>query len=468
MPDPDDLTRGLRRLAERLEDESRPVDAATAMSRAPRRAPSRRGALIGGAAAIVFGGGLLVAALVDDDVPRPVDTTDTPAGTVDPVPSTTVTTGANGAVRYTGVPVDDLPDGGIAVVEGDQIILLSFDGQELGSAKASTPFLRQPGVEVVAIRPGVPLLELAAPDPAETPEGCEGAAGRGGLRVALCGGSEQIRERVVTVDSTGASTVLAEAAPGSQGIGHWQWALPSPDGQWVLAQWSGECESPTAFLVPTDGSEIRTASGATDLGAGRESMGAGWTPDGRAIVRFYGGICGSGIDEPGTYLVDPETGERTLLRAESDLASSTYLWRQEAYGNAREWAFTRAIRELGLGGCCGDPSHGGANATVGASWQGSDIAVYGTARVEPVFVPFNDLVIDSEPIEIAGSRATAGEADLGPFVSFTCGDTLWTIGGGGMGERTTRNAVFDLAEALLPRLYCTVGERPQATGHGTP
>lgn len=175
-----------------------------------------------------------------------------------------------------------------------------------------------------------------------------------------------------------------------------------------------------------------------------------------------------GIDAPGTYLVDPVSGERTLVRPESDPTSSTYLWDQEFYGNLPERSFGRALRELELEGCCGEPSHGGVHAVTGVRWEGVDIPAGGSPLTQPVSIPFNDTVRSSEPIEIDGAPAIAGEADLGPFVAFTCGAHLWTLGGAGLGDRPTADAVRALTEALIPHLYCTVGERPQATGHQTP
>lgn len=80
-----------------------------------------------------------------------------------------------------------------------------------------------------------------------------------------------------------------------------------------------------------------------------------------------------------------------------------------------------------------------------------------------VFVPFNDLVLTAEPGVISGSEVLEGEADLGPFIAFTCGPHLWTIGGAGMGDRATPTQVRDFAAELISELGCQVGERPVAT-----
>ena len=96
--------------------------------------------------------------------------------------------------------------------------------------------------------------------------------------------------------------------------GHWRYALPSPDGRWVLAQWSGECEVPVAYLFPA----IR-GQGHPVAGPDAETIAIGWTPDGRAIVGFMPGACGEG-NEPGTYLLDPNTLERHRIHPSFEAA----------------------------------------------------------------------------------------------------------------------------------------------------
>lgn len=87
--------------------------------------------------------------------------------------------------------------------------------------------------------------------------------------------------------------------------GHWRWAAASPDGKTILAQWTGECEVPQAFLID--------ASGGRPRGFGRDtSLALGWTTDGRAIV-FRPAEAGCGTaDDAGVYLVTPR-GEATRI-----------------------------------------------------------------------------------------------------------------------------------------------------------
>lgn len=457
MPDHDDLARSLRALAQQQDRESRAVDADAAMERrAGGGRPSRRPLLAAAAGLVVVGAmgvGLLVGSGSDegtgvttDDPPAPTSTSTTP---------TTVQ-----EVLYTGVDIDDLPTSGIVVSGEGGTELLAFDGTVLGRApvdvgQALGGFPRQ----IVAVRYPTGALELADADATETPEGCEEADGAGGLRVAMCGPGGQFSTSLVAVRVDGSQELLVGEAPGTvDGVGHWRWAIPSPDGRWVLAQWSSECEVPIAHLVSADGRTVRP------IVEGVNSKGVGWTEDGRMVVQFGPGHCGSGIEEPGIYLVDPDTGDRLLVRADREGHLSAGLWERRANENEPERILFRALRELGLEGCCGEPSHGGSGATAGAVWQGEDIAI--TASPTDTTPDLPDLSFG--PGELAGAPVVFGEADgypndgftRSPFVAFTCGGFTWHVGYGLQMEPASEAAVHSFAEALLPHLYCTVGPRP--------
>jgi hypothetical protein len=323
-------------------------------------------------------------------------------------------------LAYEGVDWIDLPAAGFAVFDGPTATLHAFDGSVLARAHQPVADEVLSGAErrTLGVRHGN-VLVAEDPDPAEAPPGCDEAAGGGGLRVALCGGEAQLRDQVVAVAPDGSTRVVA--GPLDARLGHWRWALPSPDGRWALAQWSGECEVPSAHLLRPDGSELREVAG------GVESFGLGWAPDGRAVVQLWPGLCGSGAEVPGVHLLDPGTGELELvLELEETLSVTT--WRQVPDGNEAERIAARAIAELGLAGCCGEPSHGGRGATAGVVWDGALVAI--TAR-------------------------PAGEPAEGR--SFTCGSYVWTFSAFGEVEPVPDDAALrDAAEAIVPRLYCTV------------
>jgi hypothetical protein len=465
-----ELAEQLRSLASHLDAESRTVHPVAAMERPPGHDPQRRRQLIGATAAVLLIVGLVVALVNDDDGRQPVDAVTPP--TSGSTATTTTTTSTSTTVEsntFAGTPPEEWPESGIVVVEDERAVVLDYDGTELGEVRG--PIVQEFGVgpeRTILVVGNGPSFEVDGPSQVDAPDGCDTGAGGGGVRVVLCGGVPQLRERIVSVDPTGAQVDVIGPAPGSLDAGHWRWALPSPDGQWILGQWSGECEAPTAFFVPITGGEPKTVDGMATIGDGVESMGLGWASDGRAIVQLRGDACGAGADVPGTYLVDPASGARTLVRAASSLSSATYTWRLEGNGNPLEHAFTQALRELGLEGCCGEPSHGVSGATAGVVWDGVDLSVGAQPLAAPATVPFNDQVVSSGPIDIDGAPAIAGEADLGSFVSFTCGDAVWTFGGGGLGDRAAPSTVRAAVAALIPRLYCTVGEPPLVTGSGVP
>ena len=95
--------------------------------------------------------------------------------------------------------------------------------------------------------------------------------------------------------------------------GHWRALFLSPDRKTLLAQWSGECEIPTAFFLPAGGGRLRTVTGEPYADA-PESLARGWSRDGRAEVELWEGLCGKAADRPGVYLIDPETREATFVR----------------------------------------------------------------------------------------------------------------------------------------------------------
>jgi len=94
--------------------------------------------------------------------------------------------------------------------------------------------------------------------------------------------------------------------------GFWAYALPSPDGSRLLAQWSGECEVPNAFFID-DGRAV-TVDGHRQISRAAESTALGWTPDGRAVAVVSGGPCSSGFARAGVYIID-EPGNGELLFA---------------------------------------------------------------------------------------------------------------------------------------------------------
>jgi hypothetical protein len=89
----------------------------------------------------------------------------------------------------------------------------------------------------------------------------------------------------------------------SRRVGHWVWKERSPDGDAVLAQWSGECEIPVAYVI-VDGRSSKV---------GDETVALGWLPSGEALVHFRPlGCAGSG--RSGIYAIARNGRARLVLR----------------------------------------------------------------------------------------------------------------------------------------------------------
>lgn len=266
------------------------------------------------------------------------------------------------------------------------------------------------------------VVVTAAPAIDDPVPGCDAVHGAGGVRAAVCGsGARPTEIRLVAADGT--SRMLAGPVAD---VGHWRFALPSPDGKWVLAQWSAECEVPVAYLFEVATRERRPAG--TDDSS--RSVAIAWAPDGRAVVGLGPGPCGGSGDEPGTYLLDPRSRDRERLHPHTSGARIAHLngWRL----NRLERVFDRAREELGLEGCCFEPSHGGDDVDDGIVLDGHDIYV----RAAPLSAP----PAPPEPGELR----------------FTCGQARYILSWF-LDPRPDGRLLERAADLLVPHLYCTRG-----------
>jgi hypothetical protein len=105
------------------------------------------------------------------------------------------------------------------------------------------------------------------------------------------------------------------AAPPS---GYYRTLAVSPDGTRLLAQWSGECDRPTAVVADSDGTHARS------VGKGA-SEALGFLPGGAALVAFSAQACAGPGLSPGVYRVD---GTRhALVYPLTRRVSAVALWR---------------------------------------------------------------------------------------------------------------------------------------------
>jgi hypothetical protein len=114
----------------------------------------------------------------------------------------------------------------------------------------------------------------------------------------------------------------AKGGQNSEPLGHWRYAYSSPSGV-TLAQWSGECEAPTAYWIDESGT-ARIVTGERSVTHAPESLALGWSPDQRAVLFLPEGACSGSGNPPGIYLYStPGVGK---LIFETDRASSARMW----------------------------------------------------------------------------------------------------------------------------------------------
>jgi len=278
--------------------------------------PRRRLLLVAAAALVVVLVGVVALAQRDDGRAHVVSPgPDRTTSTTTPITSTPITSTLDWAT---------LPAEGIALQPGTgPVRIYDLSGGLLGTISGP-----RGGVD---LRPEAALsrdsgLEVAPHKRVDVPAGCARARAARTLRVALCGQGTSGPSRIEVIESTGRSRTLVDGYPTSTtAAGYWEWAIPSPDGTMVLAQWSGECEAPEAFLVATATGTTRPVVGDGGPG-GALTEGLGWAPDGRAIVHVLSGGCGPDVPEPGTYLVNPADLTTQQVLPEAGDRAVPYVW----------------------------------------------------------------------------------------------------------------------------------------------
>ena len=105
--------------------------------------------------------------------------------------------------------------------------------------------------------------------------------------------------------------------------GFWAYALASPDGSALLGQWSGECETPTAWFLSPDGTNPAVIFGGPSLANAPNSRALGWTSDGMALAHLMQGACGEGAP-PGVYAARPS--EQPELLVELGEPAAVRMW----------------------------------------------------------------------------------------------------------------------------------------------
>jgi hypothetical protein len=147
---------------------------------------------------------------------------------------------------------------------------------------------------------------------------------RFGREVALRGGTVSFGGVHGMAPGPGSQRLRVAAPRDSKGLGHWVMSVASPSGRRVLAQWRGECEVPTAYLINARTEHI-TDIGDRISGLLPESIALGWLSDKGALVHFPLGACGTSVPRPGVYIVSPSgtIGQRVVT---TPRAARVYMW----------------------------------------------------------------------------------------------------------------------------------------------
>ena len=232
------------------------------------------------------------------------------------------------------LPVDEfrlqanrrLTDGGFAVVAGERVTLHDADGTAVaeGAFPAEAAALNVGGLEVREDSAGVVVtaIGLTDYDLYGLPDGedCAVLDVSDGAVIETCQtaadqafGQDLV---VVTPDGNRRTLASAEDVPGATAaqpaVGSWRHAAVSPDGQWVAAQWSGECEAPSVYLIRLDdGTVLGADGGPVSEGTLASYSFLGWD-DGQALVATEHTECGA-TESPGVDAVDPTAGTATRL-----------------------------------------------------------------------------------------------------------------------------------------------------------
>jgi hypothetical protein len=248
-----------------------------------------------------------------------------------------------GPVPGSGVLV--VTDGGVVRMLGPDGTLVATGLSPAGRQWPSGEVTARPRGDRVVLHPGRPDEYPARGLPAG--QECAVLDRTAALTVKTCrtGADTNFgRDLVVAGPAGGERRIVGAVYPGDvypgttqEVAGHWVGARISPDGAWLLAQWSGECEVPAAYLVRIADGAVLGADGRPLPPPGDAAPGDSWAltwAGDRALIAVTGGPCGGTGDGSAVWSVDPRTGARTKvvpLHDDGDgfLAESVCAWVRE-------------------------------------------------------------------------------------------------------------------------------------------
>lgn len=226
--------------------------------------------------------------------------------------------------------------------EGDTVVLYSMSGKRLavlhkatmqvGYAAASLdPVVVDRWGRQMALHAGTVSFSpnvAKGPRPVAEVHGCAVMDAAQSRKLLNCDPQDESKPPRLRLRHGGNSTFLTGPAyPANQDgyyAGHWGPAFISPSGDWVFAQWSGECEVPSTYLINV--SDLRRTPVGRDADGGvPETIALGWRPDNLAVAWAPTPACGSAFSKAGIYLIRPP-GEVVTRIVTLPVRSGVSMW----------------------------------------------------------------------------------------------------------------------------------------------
>jgi hypothetical protein len=206
-----------------------------------------------------------------------------------------------------------LPPAGFAVSRGHSVVLYTLAGKRIRVLSKTRivearfdrhPWLRDSQGRYLQLTGGkAEFRSMRAPEGPIEADGsnCIVTDAVRGATVKVCAKAGRHLRTHLTVTHGGHRLRLPRHPPQLPG-GNWEYGILSPNGQQLLAQWTGECEVPQPYLVNVGTGAIEPIGNVRALQA-PEGYALGWTPAGVPVVDFPTAACGSGAKSAGVYLV---------------------------------------------------------------------------------------------------------------------------------------------------------------------
>ena len=210
-----------------------------------------------------------------------------------------------GSPSASPIRIGDLPEAGVVVGSGHKVTFVDLQGTTVATMRGFQ-IAGNPGSPGVWLQQGRNIFLLDVDQGVLVPEPVDEA------RIVIYdeGPEPQLASPPTRDDQNG------------EPLGHWRYAYGLQSGV-TLAQWSGECEVPTAYWIDESGT-ARIVTGERSVSHAPESLALGWSPDRRAVVFLPQNACGSSGSPPGVYLYSAPGVGRLIF--ETEPRSSVDMW----------------------------------------------------------------------------------------------------------------------------------------------